>query len=298
MTVLVADRRRAATFAQALQSGTTPHDPDILRLLRLARALRPAPLDPPPAFRENLRAQLLAAAARAAGSDGPRWAPPVPRRPPSGRRRLAAAVTGAVLAGGLAGTAVASEGAVPGEPLYGVKRGVESVRLALAFGDVARGQVLLDQARQRQDELSWLLRAGPAAGVRPAETAAVLADLDTAARAGSRRLLDAYQATGRAAPLQALDEYLRQSLPALAPLADQLPPEDRPAFGALTAYLTRVQDEVTRLLSTCTGGGCGTAERGLVFPPVTPAPAYGPAPGNAVTPGPAPSPLPVTPAGP
>ena len=81
--------------------------------------------------------------------------PEAPRSHPV-RRRLVGLTAAAVAAVGSVGMITTSATAVPGDVLYPVKRGVESVQLALHRGDTSRGEFQLDQARERLAEAWWL----------------------------------------------------------------------------------------------------------------------------------------------
>ena len=93
------------------------------------------------------------------------------------RSRLTAGLAGAALTVTTAASLVAlSDGARPGDLLYGLKRGTEQTQLALA-GD-ARGQTLLGFASTRLDELEHLVEdpnALPAVGDGAGAPGAVLA---------------------------------------------------------------------------------------------------------------------------
>ena len=71
-------------------------------------------------------------------------------------RRLATLLGGAALVGATATMAVAAQTSLPGESLYGVKRGIESAQVRLAGDDAARGRTLLAQAETRLTELEEL----------------------------------------------------------------------------------------------------------------------------------------------
>jgi hypothetical protein len=51
-----------------------------------------------------------------------------------------------VAAGAFSGVAAASSDALPGDSLYGLKRGMEDLKLGMADDDAARGELYLDQA--------------------------------------------------------------------------------------------------------------------------------------------------------
>jgi uncharacterized protein DUF5667 len=106
------------------------------------------------AFRVELRAHLLEEAVVALGRrrSEPRlgWLRPA----------LAAAAIAIVALGGATSAAASS---LPGDALYGLKRGAEDVRIALAFDDLARMQLLSELADRRLDELAQIARQRPAA---------------------------------------------------------------------------------------------------------------------------------------
>ncbi|HEY4689726.1 MAG TPA: DUF5666 domain-containing protein [Anaerolineae bacterium] len=68
-----------------------------------------------------------------------------------------------ILIGG--GTLAASASALPGDPLYGVKRIVENVRLSITPDDAARATLSAQFAQERIDEIDALLAAGREAEV-------------------------------------------------------------------------------------------------------------------------------------
>ncbi len=60
-----------------------------------------------------------------------------------------------------AGATSAAASSLPGDPLYGVKRAAEDVRLALTFDDVARTQLLSDLTDRRLEELAEIAKRRP-----------------------------------------------------------------------------------------------------------------------------------------
>jgi hypothetical protein len=99
------------------------------------------------------------------------------RRKPARRARLlwrlAAAGMFLVLAtlGTGLGVAQASAGALPGDPWYGAKRGLEQIQLALAFGDEAEASLRVQLATRRLEETQTVLEAG-----RTSEAASLLGE--------------------------------------------------------------------------------------------------------------------------
>ncbi len=130
-------------------------EPHIQVALRTARAFA---FTPSAASRERGRQRLLTEmrelerAEAQRGGGGPSW---------RGLRwaLASAAAVLVVLAGGF-GVARASASALPGQPLYTVKRTVEQTRLALAFSDEEKAELHLAYAQRRARELGLLVSAG------------------------------------------------------------------------------------------------------------------------------------------
>jgi len=119
--------------------------------------------------------------------------------PPRGNRRAAlfgAAAAAALVALAATGT-FASQHALPGDPMYGVKRVAESTGYALTFGEQAKARRHLEQAQRRLDEVEGLVTRDQAAGTTgtpadPTEQELVrstMQEFDTDANEGSRLLL-------------------------------------------------------------------------------------------------------------
>lgn len=218
MTVVVFHRRRAQRLARLLDEATGPGrhhaaapDDDMAALVRLGRrlaAVPPVTEAPREDFRELLRARLVAKAelngvARAgrpgtrtrvaAGTAaGPTW------RPSRARGAILAGVAAGAVA--LSGVSTASNGAVPGDPLYGVKRSTEMAQLALAGNDISRGQMYLEFARIRLAE-ARVVRTDPQ------QFRAALVDMDAETRFGVRLLATAALERRDPAALDAIDTF-------------------------------------------------------------------------------------------
>src|SRR5207245_10732202 len=92
------------------------------------------------------------------------------------RLAYAGALAAALLVGGLT-AAAASDNSLPGDPLYGIKLGVERARLATTFDSAARVRLELQFADVRLAEAQRLFAAGRVKdGVRG------MAEYDTAGR--------------------------------------------------------------------------------------------------------------------
>ncbi|MFE9256545.1 DUF5667 domain-containing protein [Streptomyces sp. NPDC006879] len=272
MIANVSAHRRANAFAQALEDRTSPDPADTAaeqsevpaeaaepdRLLALANALgdvpRPA-LDPE--VKVVQRAQLVAAmeAMLMEGTAQGGAGPSVPeQRTSRGAHRAtslrklkprsrwskgiaAGGLTVGVAAGAFSGVAAASSDALPGDSLYGLKRGMEDLRLGMADGDSDRGEVYLDQASTRLHEARRLMERGKLGDLDHeslGEIRRALSGMRHDVSEGHRLLHEAYQADGSLSPIQRLSSFTDSHRDAWGQLRERLP-----------AQLTDVGDEVT-----------------------------------------------------
>jgi hypothetical protein len=201
------ERRKAERF-EALVNGRAQADESEAAHFALASRLQSVSTagGVDPAFRDRLRTRLLAVAHVQGAAE-------VNQRPTRSQRHLHQAPSRRLprrlaLAGGtitalvaLSGVAAASGDAVPGDPLYSVKRSREAAQLALARSDVSRGQLHLQFARTR------LTEAGRVLG-NDSELRRVLDDMDADTRTGMRDLSGAAVERQDRAPLDAVDEFV------------------------------------------------------------------------------------------
>jgi hypothetical protein len=228
-------RRRAERFAQLLDEangGRRHHirsavDDDLATLVAVSdqvRDLRPD-VEVDPGFRTGLRAMLVATAERegigvTAGPDplgdertgrspaiGPGQTVFRPtlngqRARARGATRTRAAVLVGVAAGAIAvsGMSAASENALPGDALYGMKRSTERAQLALASSDLSRGQLFLDFAQTRLAESAAVLGDGAGFG-------RVLDDMDADTRQGIKLLTASAVQRRDEAALDAIEKF-------------------------------------------------------------------------------------------
>ena len=147
MTAAFSARRRADEFEALLSRGPrTPPSPSATPqkyadLLEVVSDLRSLPeVTARPEFVGSLRERLMAEADTALVRQ-----PPAPQRlamPTTTRRRdrrLGALLGGAALVGATATMAVAAQTSLPGESLYGVKRGIEAAQVRLADDEPRAG---------------------------------------------------------------------------------------------------------------------------------------------------------------
>ena len=228
-------RRRATRFAQLLDEangGRRHHarsrtDDQLVALVAIGRQLtaeRPD-VQVDPEFRSGLRAMLVATAVRegmgtAGATESGAQPAAAPRTPLLGgatarRARARGAILVGITAGAVAlsGISAASENAVPGDALYGMKRSTERAQLALASSDLSRGQLFLDFARTRLDEAATLHGD-------PAGFSAVLDDMDADTRQGVRLLTTTAVERSDPAGLDAVNTFVTGQRGAVTGLLD------------------------------------------------------------------------------
>ncbi|GHF47216.1 hypothetical protein GCM10018790_25960 [Kitasatospora xanthocidica] len=329
MTANVLEHRRAKAFAEALEAhrteqrgtadaesadaaGTGAGSAAMVELVGLTDALGALPgpvLDQE--VRTVQRAQLMAAFEQAFAG-GPGAAVPRQRRhrairtAPRGRwsRRFAIGGLVAGLAvGSLAGAAAASTGAVPGDTLYGLKRGLEGLRLDFAGSDSERGELLLDNAATRLGEAKTLVgRTGPAGGLSPGTVEQVrraLDDMHADALKGRELLRSVYRSNGSLDPMRALAGFAHDEDGRWSELQGKLPVQLTQQADLVNQLFDDISEDVAPLRlaqppakSGGTGGsgaGDGSAESTGGSPAGTPADGSGagrgsgPAPGSGAT---------------
>ncbi|MDQ1643061.1 MAG: hypothetical protein QOJ90_2412 [Actinomycetota bacterium] len=257
MVQLPAQRRRAQEFAELLEGRRDVVGHELEPLVRVAATLRPAPLEPASDFRSELRARLVAETERAVAPlvvPQPRTGGTATARPPRMRQAVAALVA-TTLVGGV-GVAAASTRAVPGDALYGLKRGIESAELSLARSDMSRGRELLEQADHRLSEAEALAASGSAdEATTRGHIRAALEDLDTTLRAGADALNRSYRDTGDAAALTVLDGVVTGQRQRVDALIARLARLDPPATG-----LRDQAEEIAALLDSLHADAARTAE--------------------------------------
>ncbi|MFF1308933.1 DUF5667 domain-containing protein [Streptomyces sp. NPDC058307] len=289
MIANVSAHRRANAFAQALeeQSDREPaaeqsegpasaaaEHPDPGRLLALAECLGELPrpeLDPE--VKVVQRAQLVAAMeAMLLAGDGAEPAVPEQRshrakgthrasglgklRPRSRLTKSLAAggLSVGVAAGALGGVAAASSDALPGDSLYGLKRGIEDFKLSyLSDGDDERGVTYLDQASTRLNEARRLMERGRGGHLdheSVGEIRRALSGMQHDASEGHRLLHAAYERDPNSlGPIQALAGFSRSHREAWGALRDRLPVQLGDVSEQVSEVFDAIDDEVAPLQS-------------------------------------------------
>ncbi|WP_031077270.1 DUF5667 domain-containing protein [Streptomyces sp. NRRL S-118] len=279
MIANVSAHRRANAFAQALEDQAA-EQPDASveptergRLLALASDLGELPkpeLDPE--VKVVQRAQLVAAMEAMMAEGGASAGPTVPeQRASAGRgshratalRKLrprsrwskglaAGGLTVGVAAGAFSGVAAASSDALPGDSLYGLKRGMEDLKLGLADDEADRGGIYLDQASTRLSEARRLMERGRS-GVLDHESLSeirrALNGMQHDAAEGHRLLRIAYERDGTIAPMATLNSFARNHRDAWNGLRDQLPPQLTDVRDQVSSVFAAIDEEVGPLQS-------------------------------------------------
>jgi len=227
-------------------------------LLEVVGALRAAPApEPDPAFVLSLRERLVqeartvlaAAAVERAAVDERLRLRPAGSRTRRRNRRLAAGISGVILVGASGTMAVAAQSALPGDPLYSLKRGIESAHAQFTFDRAARGRVLLDSASTRLDEVAELSRTGGSA-----ETVSQTLDAFTQeAVDGSDLLIADYQATGDRSSITTVRTFSATSMARLRALQSAVPAGSVDQLLQAAQSLDQVEQVAAHACPTCAG---------------------------------------------
>lgn len=281
MIANVSAHRRANAFAQAVEeqslrgaAAVQPEDPaepaDRGTLLALANGLGELPkpaLDPE--VKVVQRAQLVAAMEAVFAAGGAPAATTVPEQRGKGAHRAsplrklrprsrwtkglaAGGLTVGVAAGAFGGVAAASSDALPGDSLYGLKRGMEDIHLNLAGSDTDRGEVYLDQASTRLSEARRLMERGRAGDLdheQLGEVRRTLNGMTHDATEGHRLLHAAYQRDGAIGPIQTLDSFSRSHRESWTSLRDRLPVQLTELGDQVSSVFAAIDEEVAPLQS-------------------------------------------------
>lgn len=271
MTAAFSARRRADEFEALLSRGadSSLSERDMQKyadLLEVVADLRSVPeVTARPEFVGSLRERLMAEADTALVRQ-----PPAPQRlamPATTRRRdrrLGALLGGVALVGATASMAVAAQTALPGESLYGVKRGIEAAQVRLADDESQRGRTLLAQADTRLLELEQLA-AGD--GGREQLIPDTLDAFTEQSSTGVRSLLASYD-RGVEQDAQRARDFTATSLERLDALEEQLPESARDELLAAGRTLADLDLEVSSACPVCSGGITATPDFLLTSAPV------------------------------
>jgi len=248
-------RREADEFARALDdpgyAGGAPYA-ELLGTVALLRAEHQP--TPRPEFVSDLRERLMAAADEAivpsTASTPARVQTVAPMHPH--RRRLATLAAGLTIVGGTAGVAAAAQGTLPGDSLYPVKRGLETLQLHLATSDSARGRDLLDQASTRLSEAKALL--SDSTDSRSVSLASEALDAATSsANDGAKLLFDNYASSRSTSDVTTVRSFAANQMDTVDQIA-KLTPAVTPVVSQLGDALAAIDQKARSLCLTCLDG--------------------------------------------
>lgn len=239
----------AEAFADALE-GRVPTGGDVQQLVRLAESLCEAAVDPSPDFVLSLRADLMADASSvlvvAPKTLRTATTRPVPHPV---RKRLAAVTAGLLATAGIVGIVSSSAQALPGEMLYPVKRGVESIELALHRSDASRGSFQLSQATERLAEAGSLTKNGDTRTDQLVVKS--LTEFADQASVGSEALFSDYADSGSNASVDKVTKFATISSAVLASLSGRLSPNAADVFKVAASTVTDLASQATTLCAAC-----------------------------------------------
>nr|WP_206322273.1 DUF5667 domain-containing protein [Streptomyces sp. HNM0575] len=158
-----------------------------------------------------------------------------------------------VAASALGGVAAASSEALPGDSLYGVKRGMEDLRLDYADDEADRGQVHLDHAATRLREARRLMERTRGGAELDEESAAgvhrALAGMSYDAAEGRRLLNAAYERDGSIAPMRSLSSFSSGQRESWTKLREHLPPEFADVGDEVSSVFDSMDSDVAPIAS-------------------------------------------------
>ncbi|GAA2640751.1 DUF5667 domain-containing protein [Streptomyces vastus] len=165
----------------------------------------------------------------------------------------AGGLTLGVAAGAFSGVAAASSDALPGDSLYGLKRGMEDLRRGMADGDSDRGRLYLDQASTRLSEARRLIerdRSGPLDHESMGEIRRALSGMRHDASEGHRLLHEAYERDPDSlGPIQTLSAFSQSHRDAWSALSDRLPAQLGDVSRQVSSVFDAIDEEVDPLRS-------------------------------------------------
>ncbi|ALV34329.1 DUF5667 domain-containing protein [Streptomyces sp. CdTB01] len=159
-----------------------------------------------------------------------------------------------VAAGAFGGVAAASSDALPGDSLYGLKRGIEDFKLNyLTEGADHQGQAYLDLASTRLNEARRLMdrgRGGHLDHESVGEIRRALSGMQHDASEGHRLLHEAYERDPHSlGPIQALSAFSRSHREVWGALRDKLPVQLGDVSDEVSSVFDAIDEEVAPLQS-------------------------------------------------
>ena len=254
-------RRRADEFAALVDGIRAPDDvsAEAREFFAIAARLRDVEAaSMRPEFAADLREGLMAAAPTALAE----LPPPNRDREASGKetrlvddswrtRGLQVATTTLLVCATAGGVAAASQSALPGDPLYQDKRGLEWGQVETAGSDQDRGDVLLNQASERLAEAERLAISRPDDPRTSSLISNTLDDFEQQATDGSNALVDDYRADGDPASIVEVREFADESSSQLDDLGRLVPPDVQRDVVDAAGVLTDIDGQARDTCEAC-----------------------------------------------
>ncbi|MFC4496560.1 DUF5667 domain-containing protein [Streptomyces ovatisporus] len=156
-----------------------------------------------------------------------------------------------VAASALGGVAAASSEALPGDSLYGLKRGMEDLRLDMADDEANRGLVHLDHASTRMQEARRLMERARGGAELDYESLAdvrrALSGMRNEAADGHRLLSAAYARDGSIEPMRSLSSFRADHGASWSRMKDRLPPQLSDVRDEVSSVLDAMDDDIEPL---------------------------------------------------
>ncbi|WGL52912.1 DUF5667 domain-containing protein [Nocardioides sp. BP30] len=273
MSPAFSTRRRAEEFDRLVEAArqgkpaSGSASPETAELAAFAASLSDLPpVAPRPSFSADLRERLMAAAAtelRSASDVDDRLTVrtnPVTRR--RHERRLTVGIASLAIVGASAGTALASQGALPGEPLYPVKRAIENVRTGITPSDNGKGSALLSDARTRLDEVGDLARSSDDSS----EITSTLNAFSDQAKRASDLLLSNYADHQDTGSITKLQKFTAQSIDQLTALEPLVPDATKQALTEAAQTVLTIDTAAHNACPACGGSPITQLPESLLTP--------------------------------
>jgi hypothetical protein len=240
--------RRQAEQLEALLEGRMPAeeaDHELRVLASLATKVheeRPGPaVDLTDEARRSMRERLLADIAEVETPATERVAaaarPGMRRAVTSARAALASGLASVMI--GTTGVAFAAQEALPGDALYNLKKGTESVRMTLAGDSVQAGRLDLRFAEERLDEVAAGIGRNP-----DHVLVAGLLEMDQRSMSGAERLVEIAERRGEDELLAEVDQFVDRQSEALADVFGRLPVQVRPYAEDSLGVLRQIRGDL------------------------------------------------------
>jgi hypothetical protein len=163
--------------------------------------------------------------------------PGLRRAATSARAALATGVASAMI--GSAGVAMAAQEAVPGDALYNLKKGTETVRMSLAGDTTQAARLELRFAEERLEEVIAGIDRNPNATL-----IAGLREMDERSLRGAERLVEIAERRGEDELLAELDQFVHSQSETLVEVFGRLPVEVRPFAEDSLSVLRQIRGEI------------------------------------------------------